>query len=372
MSRLTIGVDATALVKRPTGIGHYVVRLLKPLVECHPEADFILFSNEEVCFPTYPNVRTRTSYPKRRGLFWQNTHLREMLVNECPDVFWATNGLLPIFGRNGIPVVLTVHDLVYKFAPQTLPFLSRWSRRVGQHCAVALADKVVCVSKATAFDALSQYGRNADAIVPPLVGETFLRPSIPEIDDLRARLGLPEGYLLTLGTVEPRKNLASLLRAYLNRREAGVKLPLLAIAGGKGWLDKDVTALIKHCENLGYVRRLGYVDFSDLPALYAGCEAFLMPSLYEGFGMPLLEAQMCGAPVVHGTHASMREAAGGLGVVTATDVSSIERTFEEFAKGALPLACRLRTDIVNDAVLAAEEFWKILTSCSNIRSPKHS
>ena len=361
---LKIGIDGTALVTKPTGVGNYVRSLLEPMVRYHQEVTFAIFSNDDVVFPSYSNVLTFVSRPKRRGPYWQNTHLVEMLRVERPQVFWATNGLLPAWGLRDIATVLTVHDLVYKFAPDTLPFISLWGRRIGQSMAVAAADKVIYISQATASDAVSAYGRIADAIILPLVDTSFERPLGSSVTDLRARLKLPEQYLLALGTLEPRKNLVSLIDAYLKRREAGVNLPLLVIAGGKGWLDNDITARIENGENLGFVRRLGYVDFADLPALYAGCVAFLMPSLYEGFGMPLLEAQLCGAPVIHGPHTSMKEAAGGLGVITPTDVSGIEVMLDQLANRTLPLSCRLRSDISNDADLAAEKLWKLLVDAA--------
>jgi glycosyltransferase involved in cell wall biosynthesis len=369
---MKVGIDSTALVASPTGVGNYISRLLEPMVRMHPEAEFVLFSNDEVFFPAAPNVRVRRSTPKRRGPWWQNTHLRRMLAEERPDVFWAANGLLPLRLPRGTATVVTVHDLVYKFAPETLPFVSYWGRRLGQRMAVAAADRLVYVSHATAADALAAYGRPGDAVLPPLADAGFARPAATTVNAVRARLGLPERYLLTLGTLEPRKNIVALVDAYLQRREAGAALPLLAIAGGKGWLDSDIAARMDRGETLGFVRRLGYVDLADLPALYAGCEAFLMPSLYEGFGMPLLEAQLCGAPVIHGPHASMHEAAGRLGVETPTTVAGIATTLDALAAGELALACRVRGDIANDSDTSSARLWTLLNDAAASRAGRSS
>lgn len=369
---MRIGIDATALVARPTGVGNYISRLLEPMVHAHPEAEFVLFSNDQVVFPALPNVRARTSQPKRRGPWWQNTHLRAMLAEERPDVFWAANGLLPAWLPRGVASVVTVHDLVYQYAPETLPFVSYWGRRLGQRMAAKAADRLIYVSQATAADAIAAYSRKGDAIIPPLADGSFERPDTAAVDRTRARLELPNRYLLALGTLEPRKNIVALVDAYLERREAGVALPLLAIAGGKGWLDSDIASRMDRGEVLGFVRRMGYVDLADLPALYAGCEAFLMPSLYEGFGMPLLEAQLCGAPVIHGPHASMHEAAGGLGVETPTDVAGIEATLDALAAGELALACRMRGAIVNDAANSSTRLWTLLTEAAGSRGGRPS
>lgn len=369
---MRIGVDATALVARPTGVGNYISRLLAPMVREHPEAEFILFSNDEIVFPSSANVRMRVSRPKRRGPYWQNTHLRTMLVGERPDVFWATNGLLPAWLPRGMATVVTVHDLVYRFAPQTLPFVSYWGRRIGQRMAVKAADKLVYVSHATAVDAVAVYARAADAVIQPLADEGFKRPATADVAAVLSRLELPPGYLLALGTLEPRKNMTALLDAYLQRREAGIALPLLAIAGGKGWLDSDIASRLARGEALGFVRRLGYVDIADLPALYAGCHAFLMPSLYEGFGMPLLEAQLCGAAVIHGPHASMQEAAGGLGVLTPTTVAGIADMLDALSAGSLPLACRHPADIANDARRSYSTLWVLLTDAARGKQRRSS
>ncbi len=357
---LKIGVDGTALVAKPTGVGNYIRALLEPMVAAHPEAEFILFSNDEVVFPPFANVRACVSKPKRRGPYWQNTHLRRMLAQERPHTYWATNGLLPLLRPRGMGTVLTVHDLVYKFAPETLPTISLWGRRLGQQAAVRAADRVVVVSHATGVDAANTYRRDPDAVIPPLADPIFARPADDVIESVRRRLDLCSAYLLTLGTLEPRKNLVRLLDAYLRRRQAGVDLPMLALAGGKGWLDDEIGRLLAQGEASGHVRRLGYVALEDLPALYAGCEAFVMPSVYEGFGMPLLEAQLCGAPVIHGPHASMREAAGQLGALTPIDTRGIECMLDQLAAGELSLNCRLPSDIDNDATSAAQHLWRLL------------
>lgn len=367
---LKIGVDGTALVAKPTGVGNYVRALLEPMVRRHPEAEFVLFGNDDITFPSYANVRTRVSQPKRRGPYWQNTQLRRMLAEERPHAYWATNGLMPLLRPRGMGTVLTVHDLVYKFAPETLPTVSLWGRRLGQRAAVRAADRVVVVSHATGADAALAYRRDPDAVIPPLADPIFSRPARSTIEAVRRRLDLPGPYLLTIGTLEPRKNLVRLLEAYLRRRQAGIQLPTLALAGGKGWLDNEIGRLLAQGAASGHVKHLGYVALEDLPALYAGCEAFVMPSIYEGFGMPLLEAQLCGAPVIHGPHASMREAAGQLGALTPIDTDGIERMLDQLAAGELALNCRLPADIDNDAASASGHLWRLLMeTCGGAARP---
>ena len=122
-------------------------------------------------------------------------------------------------------------------------------------------------------------------------------------------------------------------------------MPQLILIGSRGWFDGRLRNLIDMATTAGSLRYLGYVQNDVLAHLYARCTMFVMPSLYEGFGIPILEAQACGAPVVHGTHASMAEAAGGLGVEVEPTVAGIRSMLEQFAAGELPLACR---DVASD------------------------
>jgi glycosyltransferase involved in cell wall biosynthesis len=324
-----IGVDACPLVQHRTGVANYVLTLLEPLCQRYPQVRFFLYSNDEIAFPNLPNVVCRTSRPKRRGPFWQNTQLVQMVAQDRPDVFWGTNGMLPLWGMRDIPRVLTVCDLADKFAPSTQQRLVRWNRRIFQALSVHRATCTIAISAATGEDMQRCYGRGADAVIHPLAAAHFQRPDVREVIRVREELDLPDQFWLTVGTP---------------CQQRGVPVPTLLLAGGGGWLNEEIEAQIRLGETKGTLRRLGFVNNRDLVALYAACEVFLMPSLYEGFGMPILEAQMCGAVVVHGHHASMVEAGGGLGVSVDPNQDSLEATLTKLVQGEVTLVCRLPTD----------------------------
>lgn len=333
---MKIGIDATALVAHRTGIGNYIAPILAAMQRLSPTTRFLLYSNDVIAFPQDRQTSHRVASTKRRPPHWQNTQLPGMLRADQPDVFWGANGLLPLVTPRSTATVVTIHDLVYRYAPQTQPWLTRWSRRLLQPWAARHADRLVTVSQTTANDVERVYRRSTNAVVPPL----------PAIQDHQSgpqgtRLGLPPRYLLSLGTLEPRKNTATLVWAYLDLCEKGVPLPILVVAGKPGWRHAQTESLLARGERQGRIQRLGYVDSAELGHLYAGCEAFLMPSLYEGYGMPLLEAQLCGAPVIHGPHHAMREAAGGLGVICGTDYHALCGTLRALAEGQLALTCRM-------------------------------
>lgn len=345
---MRVGVDASSLFKHQTGVGNYVAQLLDELCRQRPGDQYFLYSNNPIHFHGYPNVTQRVSLGTRVVPWWMHTALVRDIKQDRLDVFWAASGMGPVNFPRQVPIVITLYDLVYHFAPETMSTAARWSRRWLQPTFARRASGVISISQTTADDVMSLYGIRSQVVIHPQAADYLRRPHPDAIRALRARLALPSDYWLVVGTLEPRKNLAAFLRAYQQVRAEGVDLPLLALAGSKGWRDTAIEALISACESAGWVKRLGFVPNEDLAALYAGCACCFMPSLYEGFGMPLVEAQQCGAAVAHGGHASMVEASAGLGVVTGTSVGQLAQAMRAIASQELPLSCRLPGDIDND------------------------
>jgi glycosyltransferase involved in cell wall biosynthesis len=355
-----IGIDACSLGVHRTGVANYVAPILSALVEAHPKTDFVLYSNAPVRFSDYPNVRVRVTDNGRRGPLWQTGTLAGMLRADGVEAHWGTNGYLPALGMRRIGTVVTIHDLAEVYAPATQQRAVRWSRRLAQHLAARQANRVVAVSQATADAVNRHYGAKVQAVVHPCVADRF-GPVAPETARaVAARYGLDGPYLLIVGTLEPRKNVVTTIRAYLARKAAGRDLPPLALVGGGGWLNEEIETVIGEGLRAGHIRRLGYVPDEDLPALYAACHAFMMPSVYEGFGMPITEAQACGAPVIHGSHGSMVEAGGGLGVSVEPTAEGIGAVFDRLAEGGAGLACRLPADMGHTPAKAAATMWRML------------
>lgn len=351
----SVGIDARMLSPSPTGVGNYIATLLHPLCEAHPQTRFFLYSCFGVEFSGHTNVVVREGGPTV-GPLWMNLTLPSALAKDCIDVFWGANGVAPCLGKTP-PSVVTVHDLVYRFAGETMGRGNRWNKTAFQRWSVRRAKQVVAVSQATANDVASFYGRSVDAVLRPLASAEYTRQSGDCVRSVRERLLLPEDFWLFAGTLEPRKNLVSLLEAYLQEIDAGQRLPVLALAGKRGWGDERLNRLIARGESSGQVRRLGYVSIKDLSALYSGCTLLWMPSLCEGFGMPLLEAQRCGAAVVHGDHASMCEAADSLGIATGTSVSALRQTIGRIVRGEAPLACRTFSTNDDEVGVCSEALW---------------
>lgn len=212
-------------------------------------------------------------------------------------------------------MVVTVYDLSFLLFPGRLSAARRFYLRNFTALTCRRALRVLAISHSTAKDLTRLLGVNPDNIdVTPLGYDRSVFRPLPAatIAQFAARKGLPARFWLYVGTLEPRKNLAMLLRAYARLPRS--QRPPLLLVGGKGWMTDDVFATIER-EGLGdSVRHVGFVPAADLPLWYNSAEAFLYPSLYEGFGLPVLEAMACGTPVVTADLSSMPEVVGDAGL----------------------------------------------------------
>jgi len=330
---MKIVIDAFRAMLRKTGVGCYVRHLILQLVELDPENNYYLFDSLYGS-QLYSMVRMtadlsvvrrffRTSlipFPfvtlSRGLLFLQNALSGRNARLEEADIFFGTD-YRGIFDKN-LKNVITIHDLAHIHFPDStekasLSYLKNRLPEVAQK-----SDFLIAVSEATKKDIVEYLGVSESKLKMIHLGvdESF-RPIKDSALKASVRLhyGLPERFILYLGTIEPRKNVGGLIRAYARLCEEKNPEHSLVIAGGTGWKSKGLTALVK---NLGVERRVhftGYVDEGDLPILYNLADLFAFPSLYEGFGLPVLEAMACGVPVVTSNVSSLPEVAGDAAVL---------------------------------------------------------
>jgi len=225
------------------------------------------------------------------------------------DLFHATDHLLPRLSR--VRSVFTLHDLIFRFHPETHKPLNRWFLTFMMPRFLQAADAVIAVSESTKRDAVRLYGLEEAKIKVIYEGvNPRFRPAPPEtVSVVRQRYGLPESFILSVGTIEPRKNFASLLEAYHALRDQWPELKLV-IAGKKGWLYEGFFRRLRELGLEDEVILPGFVFDDDLISLYSDADLFAFPSLYEGFGLPVLEAMACGAPVITSNTSSLPEVAG--------------------------------------------------------------
>jgi glycosyltransferase involved in cell wall biosynthesis len=237
------------------------------------------------------------------------------------DLFHATDHLLPRLSR--VRSVFTLHDLVFCFYPQTHKPLNRWFLTLMMPRFLRAADAVIAVSESTKRDAMQTYDLDEAKIkvIYEGVNPRFRRSSPGVISSVLHKYDLRERYILSVGTIEPRKNLTSLLEAYVAIRNQDSQLKLV-IVGKRGWLYEG---FFRRLSELGLENEVifpGFVPDEDLPALYSATDLFVFPSLYEGFGLPVLEAMACGAPVVTSNTSSLPEVAGEAALLV--DPNSVE------------------------------------------------
>ncbi|MFI5271435.1 MAG: glycosyltransferase family 4 protein [Ktedonobacterales bacterium] len=253
-----------------------------------------------------------------RRLLWVSVQMGLAARAAGADILHSTTAYLPVWAP--CPMVLTVHDLAIYHFPEAFRRFNRTAGKWLFERSVARASALIAVSEATRRDLVELLGVADDRIhVVPEAADARFRQAVPEAEmaRVRARYRLDGSYVLAVGTAEPRKNFGRLVAAFLAATQGLARPPRLVVVGDAGWLTAPLHARLAELERAGIVRVTGYVPRADLPALYAGATAFAYPSLYEGFGLPVLEALACGAPVVTSDGSAMAEVAGNAALLVA-------------------------------------------------------
>ena len=299
---------------RSAGINGYITNLLRALPEADPALHYTLFVSEQSRPPSHPRVQIRrsrwdTAAPVRRVL-WEQVAQPLALMRERPALLHALAFVSPVLNRT--PSVVTVYDLSFVHHPERLPAARRLYLRLLTRWSCARARRVIAISRSTARDLVQTFGLSPAKIdvALPGVGAHFAPQTPDAVAAFRARRGLPERFLLFVGTLEPRKNLPVLLRAYAQLPARDRAAVHLVLAGARGWMTDAIFATLEQL-NLGdTVHFPGYVPAEELPLWYSAADALVYPSVFEGFGLPVLEALACGTPALVADASSLPEALG--------------------------------------------------------------
>jgi glycosyltransferase involved in cell wall biosynthesis len=310
---MRIAFDGTTLTPGRTGVGYYTEHLLQHLArEVETTGDeLIVISNQAIDtaqpLPRHVQVYARRRFPLRVG--WMQMLAGRVLDDVRADVAHFTNGMIPL-GASAARVV-TIHDMSLRLYPQCHPMRRRLINRPLSTVATRIADAVVAVSQSARRDLLTFHDIPEDrvSVVHEAAGPAFEVVTDPiKRARIRMRYALPDRFVLYVGAIEPRKNLPRLVDAFAVARAAGIPHELVCV-GPYGWSSRD---LYDHVDRRGLravVHFTGYVPADDLPVIYNLAEFFVFPSIYEGFGLPVVEAMACGTPVITSSTSSLDEIA---------------------------------------------------------------
>lgn len=316
--RKTIGIDINeANVKNRVGTGQYTYHILKRLKTINPEIEYHLYHRDPLVADLpeeNPNWRYHHVGPTRA---WLNFALpiNLFLTRAHYNCFWSPAHYTPSY--IGSPSVVTIHDLAYEYFPDLflssdLYKLKNWSRHAVSH-----ASRVIAVSQATKDDLIKLYGTDPKKITVIHNGyDQNLFNAVSKVNMSKLQeYGLKTNqYLLFLGTIQPRKNAIKLVQAFRILKENGYKGKLV-LAGNIGWMADESLEVIKSSPDHKDIVMTGYVKDDTRLALYRGADVYILPSLYEGFGVPAIEAMACGAPVAVANNSSLPEVVGNAGLL---------------------------------------------------------
>jgi glycosyltransferase involved in cell wall biosynthesis len=335
---MKIAIEAAPLlVQRKTGVEYFTYRLTKALVELDKTNEYQLVYMAIAGRPK-PDLGISGSNVRERRIWWfpgkaYNLTLRlpvglgiDLLAGIRPDIFFFPNFVRwPLMWTRRS--VVAVHDLAYADFPEVLPnlrhrlFLSWVVPR-----SIKKATLVAAMSEYTKQRIVEHYGTDPDKVVvvePSIDHEVYRPASEAEVAAVREKYGVRKPYLLYLGTLEPRKNIRRIVGGYLGLPRELQERFQLVMAGGKGWKESDVYELVQQAGE-DKILLPGYIDQADVAALYSGAAAFVYPSVYEGWGMQVLEAMACGTPVITAGNSSLPEAGGDAALyVDATSTAEI-------------------------------------------------
>lgn len=269
-------------------------------------------------------ARADTAHPARR-VAWEQATLPGLLRAAGAEVFHSPVNVLP--ARVPCASVVTVHDLAFYRYPAYFRPARRYYQQVFTRASARRATLVVAVSESTRRDLIEFTGVAPERVrvIPPAIADDFRPAADPgAVAAFRARHGLPARYILFLGTLEPRKNIPLLVEAYARLRAEVPDAPRLVIAGAKGWYFQSIFERVRSLGLEEAITFAGYVAREEQPMWYAGAELFVYPSVYEGFGLPVVEALACGTPTITSSVSSLPEAAGNVALtVDPSDASAL-------------------------------------------------
>lgn len=361
---MKIGIDARTLVENRVGMGVYTHEIIKQLNHIDTENEYYLYSNKKIYvdFKLNKNWKICECHGKI-GTFWLYFNLPKILNNDNIDAFWGTQHCLPKRNKytKNIKYILTVHDL----AILKLKSVGEWKNTIIQKIflkrSCKSSDKIVAVSMATKKDIVELLGLKDEKVDVIYEGTTPIEKcNLGKADEKKIidKFNLKnKTYLFFLSTIEPRKNLDTIIKAFeIYKKESKDSLKFV-ISGGVGWKCKKTLKMIDDSEYKKDIIRTGYITKKEKEVLFKNCIAFMYPSLYEGFGLPVLEAMQRGALVITSYISSLPEVAGNAAIYL-KDVKN-EKELEHIIKNVVNMKLDDKQKYINEGYEQIKKFtWE--------------
>jgi glycosyltransferase involved in cell wall biosynthesis len=319
---MRVGLDGLPLTSIKTGVGHYTFELAHALAGAEPSSAF------EIVYPSsYPpislvetgkegvlphNLELKRVRVGLIGRHWWSAGLPRYVRRRKVELFHGTNYDIPLLRQ--CATVLTIHDLSHILHPETHERRKVMRARRRLPLMARVADTIITPTESVRREVCEHLKTNPEKVfaIPEAARACFRPLAFAETANVRRRLGVGDDFLFAVGTLEPRKNLSVLVSAFEEvRRSRSESQIQLVIAGGRGWLSGPLFAAIEKSPARDRILLTDYLHDEDLRSLYASCRAFIYPSIYEGFGLPPLEAMACGAPVIASRTSALTETTGG-------------------------------------------------------------
>lgn len=324
---LTIGYDGKRALRNMTGLGNYSRFALTAIATQFPETRNIVFAAGKPCdrfaegvgqCDNVTVVGPDSAFDRALPSLWRSTYMARQAADAGVDVFHGLSNELPLtINKIGLPSVVTVHDVIWRRVPGDYTAIDRRLYDFKYGRSARIADRVIAISECTKRDLINDFGIEAAKIdvIYQGIDPSFVPATREAVAALRARYGLPERYIVAVGTVQSRKNQLAAVRA-LRGLPADIKL---AIVGRRTDYARELDRFIASNGLSDRVIWLPSVAFGDLPALYTGAVSSVYMSRYEGFGLPVVESIACGTPVLAATGSCLEEAGGKGALYVAPD-----------------------------------------------------
>ena len=332
---MNIGIDIRALMEENrTGVGEYIYELLNALFEIDNGNQYFLFynSNKDVSrnIPVWNKKcvhYVKFNWPNKLFnlclLIFSRPKI-DKLIGQKLDYFFSPNINFMVLSKK-VKHILTIHDLSFEYFPDCFGHKRRWwHKMLFPEKACQKADIILTPSESAKHDVIDKYGIREDKIkvIYPGLSAIFKKENTANLEEVKKKYNLPQKFVLFLGTIEPRKNIIGIISAFQKNYNFFPDYKLI-IAGRKGWEYKPIMDMIRKYNNVQYI---GYVEAEDKPVLYGLADLFVYPSLYEGFGFPVLEAMSVGVPVITSNQSAMPEVAEDCAyLVNPNNISELSR-----------------------------------------------